>query len=134
LFYDFHFLTIAPFFITWVLYFYVTGRRNWLLVAWLVALSVREEQSATMAAGAFFFLLSNERPRWAITGGLLCLVYFVGMKFGIMPLHRSSQDKETFTWIFKGLIPAGTHGFGGVVQTIVSNPIFVLESLFDEEK
>ncbi len=134
IFYDFHFLTLAPFFISWVLYFYETERKWPLLIAWIAAVLLREDQSATLSAAMFFFLLSGKRPRVALLLGVVSALYFVLMKFAIMPLHRTGHDKATFSWMFTGLIAEGTRDFGGVLATLISNPIFVLESLIDEEK
>jgi uncharacterized membrane protein len=52
-----------------------------------------------------------------------------------MPLHRTGgPDKQTFAWIFQGLIPPGEEGLNGVIRTLVSNPIFTLASLLDSDK
>jgi uncharacterized membrane protein len=134
LFYDFHFLTLAPFFISWVLYFFETGRKGWLIAAWLAALALREDQSACMATAALFFLLRGKRVWWALWGGGISAVYFVVTKFVIMPLHRGGIGKETFVWIFKGLLPEGENGFGAVLKTVVTNPVYTMDWLLDVEK
>jgi uncharacterized membrane protein len=56
------------------------------------------------------------------------------MKFGIMPMHRSAADKETFTWMFKDLVAAGSTGYGGVLTTILTNPLYALNSVLESEK
>ncbi|HEY3592969.1 MAG TPA: DUF2079 domain-containing protein, partial [Polyangiaceae bacterium] len=61
-FYDFHFLTTAPFFVGWVLYFFETRRNGWLFVSWLAAVLLREELSAGLAAVCLYYLLSGRRP------------------------------------------------------------------------
>jgi uncharacterized membrane protein len=72
--------------------------------------------------------------RWALIGGLLSACYFVTMKFYIMPLHRTLSGMHSFTWMYQKLIPAGEAGFGGVLRTVGSNPLFVFESLLDVDK
>jgi uncharacterized membrane protein len=135
IFYDFHFITTAPFWVGWVLYFYESERKWLLALSFFLALLVREEVSASLSAVALFYLLSGKRPRWAIIGGLLAVVYFVAIKFIVMPHHRTEgADKETFSWIFIGLIAPGEEGLTGVVKTIVTNPIFTLMSLFESDK
>jgi uncharacterized membrane protein len=135
IFYDFHFITTAPFWVGWVIYFYESERKWLLALSFFLALLVREEVSASLSAVALFYLLSGKRPRWAIIGGLLAVVYFVAIKFVVMPHHRTDgADKETFSWIFIGLIAPGEEGLTGVVKTIVTNPIFTLMSLFESDK
>jgi uncharacterized membrane protein len=134
IFYDFHFITTAPFWVGWVIYFFETERKWLLVLSFFLALLVREEVSASLSMVALFYLLSGKRPRWALFGGLLGLVYFVAVKFVIMPLHVTGSDKETFAWIFVGLIAPGEQGLTGVVKTIVTNPTFTLASLFEADK
>jgi uncharacterized membrane protein len=133
-FYDFHFLTMAPFFVWWVLYLFERGSKWPLVGMWIFALLLREDLSACMSAAALFFLVSKQRPWWALFGGLLSATYFVVMKFGIMPLHRSAADKETFTWMFKDLVAAGSVGYGGVLKTIFTNPLYAFNAILEPEK
>lgn len=133
-FYDFHFLTLAPFFVFWVLYFFETGRKKALVVTWLITLLVREDVAACLSVAALFLLVAKQRPAWAFFGGVLSAIYFIGMKFGIMPLHRAASDKQTFTWMFKDLVAAGSVGYDGVVKTIVTNPLYTLNQILDSEK
>jgi uncharacterized membrane protein len=132
-FYDFHFITMEPFWVGWVLYFFDTRRRGWLLTLFILSLLVREDISATLAGAALFYLLSGERPVWAFFGGLSAAVYFVLIKFVIMPAHARTHD-ETFTWIFQGMIPKGEVGFGAVVKTALTNPVFTMEKVLIPEK
>jgi uncharacterized membrane protein len=135
IFYDFHFITTAPFWVGWVIYFFESGRKWLLLLSFFLALLVREEVSASLSMVALFYVLSGKRARWALFGGLLAVVYFVAVKFVIMPMHvTQSADKETFSWIFFGLIAPGEEGLTGVVKTIASNPVFTFASLFEADK
>ena len=133
-FYDFHFFTLAPFWVAWVIYFFETERKGWLVVTWILALLLREEISSELAAAALFYFLSGKRTRWAIIGGVISAIYFVVVKFMIMPLHRTWSDANSFTWIFQGLIPPGEGGFIGVLRTVISNPIFTFNSLLEQDK
>jgi hypothetical protein len=128
-FYDFHFLTLAPFFVWWVLYFFETGRRKALIAAFVLTLLLREDVAACLSLAGLFLLVSRQRPWWAFWGGLLAAVYFVAMKFAIMPLHRGAADKETFTWMFKDLVAAGSQGYGGVLKTLLTNPLYALNAM-----
>lgn len=134
-FYDFHFVTTAPFWIGWVLYLFDTRRTKLLVAAWLAALLIREDQSACLAAASLFFLLTGDRPLVALAGGVLSTLYFVVVKFVVMPAHQiAGPSEESFTWMFSGLIPAGEKGFGAVLKTVLTNPVFTLESLLDADK
>jgi uncharacterized membrane protein len=134
-FYDFHFLTMAPFFVWWVLYFFETGRKKLLVASFVITLLLREDVSACLSLAALFLLVSGQRPWWAFWGGVLAAVYFVSIKFFIMPLHRTGgADKETFTWMFKDLVAAGSVGYGGVLKTILTNPLYALNAMLDQEK
>lgn len=132
LFYDFHFLTITPFFVLWVVYWFERGRVIWLLLAWLVAVSMREEVSATLALAALYYVLVGRRARWALLGGALSTLYFLVVKFKVMPSYAGAQ--QSFAWIFSGLISAGDEGFAGVLRTVATNPVFTFKSIFQEEK
>jgi len=135
LFYDFHFLTLAPFFIGWVLYAFETGRKGWLVVAFVAAITLREDQGATLAAASLFYLLCGDRPKWALGMGIASAVYFVVVKFGVMPaLRTGGKEKETFIWLFSGLIPEGERGFAAVLRTLVSNPVYTLKTLLEVDK
>ena len=134
LFYDFHFLTTAPFWVSWVLYFFETERRRALLVSWFLAMLVREDVAAGLSMGALFYLVSGKRVRWALFGGLGSALYFVVMKFYVMPLHATRSGMNSFTWMYQKLIPDGEAGFGGVLRTLLSNPVYVFDSLLDVEK
>ena len=134
IFYDFHFITTAPFWVGWVIYFFESERKWLLALSFFLALLVREEVSASLSAVALFYLLSGKRTRWALVGGLLAVMYFVLVKFVVMPAHATGTDKQTFSWIFVGLIAPGEQGLTGVVKTIVSNPAFTINSLFETDK
>lgn len=133
-FYDFHFLTTAPFWISWTLYFFETDRRKLLLLSFVLTLLVREEMSATLSMAALFYLLSGKRTRWALVGGIFSAAYFVAIKFYIMPLHRTLSGSQSFIWMFQGLLPKGESSFGGVLRTVVSNPVYTFNSLLDQDK
>jgi uncharacterized membrane protein len=135
IFYDFHFFTTAPFFVTWVLYFFETNRRAWLVVSWIAALLLREEIGAGLSMVALFYLFSGRRVRWALLGGLLSALYFVLIKFWIMPMHRTAgPDEQTFVWVFLGLLPPGETSYSGVLQTVVINPLYTLGTLLEFDK
>ncbi|HEY6729310.1 MAG TPA: DUF2079 domain-containing protein [Polyangiaceae bacterium] len=132
LFYDFHFLTFSPAFVFTVIYLYERGKTWSLVVAWLIAISLREEVSATLGTCALYYLLIGRRPRWALFGGCASAIYFVVVKFVIMPAH--GQAGESFAWIFQGLIAPGDTGFAGVLRTLLTSPVFAFSQVFTAQK
>lgn len=132
LFYDFHFLTISPVFVLITVYCFEAGHRKRLVLAWLVAISMREEVSATLAVCALYYLLSGKRPRWALWGGALSALYFLVVKFGVMPAHAKAG--QSFSWIFKDLIAPGEAGFGSVLRTLITSPVYAFSTVFSPQK
>jgi uncharacterized membrane protein len=57
-------------------------------------------------------------------------IYFVLMRFVVMP----SVGAWGFADIYKGLFPVGNHSFGGVLQTMATNPLYTLRTLLNGEK
>jgi hypothetical protein len=49
-----------------------------------------------------------------------------------MPAH--AQAGQSFSWIFQGLIAPGDTGFGGVLRTLTTNPVFTFSSVFTVDK
>jgi uncharacterized membrane protein len=133
-FYDFHDATLAPFWIAWVIYFYEAERKGWLIATWICAMLLREDVSAVLSAGCLFHLTQGKRARWALVGGIVSALYFLVVKFVVMPMHRTWSDANSFTWMFQGLIPPGETGFKGVLRTVGSNPIFTFNSLLEQDK
>lgn len=132
LFYDFHFLTISVVFVLTVIYCFEAGAKSGLIISWLIAISMREEVSATLGVCALYYLLTGKRTRWAFWGGLLCAVYFLVTKFIVMPAH--GQAGQSFSWIFKDLIAPGDAGFGGVLRTLATSPVFAFSKVFTADK
>lgn len=134
IFYDFHFLTTAPFWVSWVLYFFETRRNVWLALAWAAAVLLREEVSAGLATACLFYLLCGRRPVLALWGGVASAACFLVIKFIIMPAHSPTGTEQGYAFIFSGLIPAGENGFGAVLRTVGSNPVFTLNTLLNADK
>ncbi len=129
--YDFHYLTIAPVFL-WASAWALEVRRDRLL--WLVVpltLSVREDVAAGLAVLGAFFVLSGRRPRAGLIVTGVATVYFVAMKFVLMPIMA---NHSAFVYIYQGLLPAGENTFGAVLKTVLGNPAFTLGTLLEREK
>lgn len=125
--YDFHFLTLAPFFVGWTVWAFEANLRWLLVLAFVVTLLVREDVAATVTMAAFACLLSGRRIRWAAGGVLLGTTYFLLMKFAIMP--RLAGGTTTFTPLYWHLMTPSQVGLGRALETITLNPAFTLGTL-----
>jgi uncharacterized membrane protein len=129
--YDFHYLTLGPFFL-WTSLALLLARRDRLAVLLvIVTMSVREDVACGLAIIGAWMILSNLRPRAGLIIALVGGGYFVVMKLIIMPLVA---QHSTFVWIFAGMLPQGENSFGGVLKTALGNPAFTLEKLIERDK
>ncbi len=129
-FYDFHFQPIAATFVLFVIDF-VDERRYWLCgIAFIIALGCREDISVGLAILGMFLALSGYRFRPGLVMTAVAGAYFVAMRFVIMP----SFGAWGFQDVYKELFPAGAPNFGGIIATLLSNPIFTFVSLLTAEK
>jgi uncharacterized membrane protein len=129
--YDFHFLSISPFFVFCVAHALETRSRAWLVAATLLTLTCREDVAIAVALLGAYHVLANRRVR----AGLVLMgvggAWFAVMKFVLMPLAKPGSS---YAYVYEGLLPEGALGFGGVLQTLLSNPSFVLGSLLTQPK
>jgi len=77
-------------------------------------------------------MLTNRRARAGLYLACAGALYFVAMKMVIMPLQRGGQ--EAFIHQYAGLIPEGGKGFGGVLKTVLGNPVFTLGVILERDK
>jgi uncharacterized membrane protein len=129
--FEFHFLPFGPFVLWWAWYFLESRRDGWAALFVLLTLTVREDVSSWVAILGAYFLLTGRRPKagliLAVVGALYCFV----LKFVAMP-HVGGG--ESFTDIYKDLIPPGGKGFGSVVLTVLGNPSFTVATLAETSK
>lgn len=129
--YDFHFLTLAPFFLFCVAHALETGSRAWLAVSVALALACREDVALGVALLGAHQVLANRRVAAGLLLAALGGAWFVAMKFVLMPLFVGA---DAYSSIYQGLLPAGETGFAAVLVTLLVNPGFVLGSLLVPEK
>ena len=130
--YDFHYLPLGCFFLWFTIYFVDTRRWTWAALFALLALSVREDVSVGLACLGGLLLLTGRRP---IAGSMLLALggaYFLLMKGVIM--HHAMGGGDAFVHQYKLLIPEEDGSFAGVVKTIISNPIYTLDTLLERQK
>jgi uncharacterized membrane protein len=130
--YDFHYPPLAPFFL-WFTFYFVLARRTVLTIIFaIVTLSVREDVSIGLVVFGLFLMVTNRRARAGLLLAAVGAAYFVAMKLVIMPLQRGGH--EAFIHQYAGLVPDGSHGFSGVMKSVIGNPVFTLGVLLDRDK
>jgi uncharacterized membrane protein len=129
-FYDFHMQPIASTFVLLVIDF-VDDRRYWLCaLAFIIAAGCREDISVGLATLGAFLALSGHRVKPGIVIAVGGAAYFVVIRFVVMP----SFGGWGFHDVYKDLLPTGARSFGGIIATMVSNPVFLFNSLATSEK
>jgi len=129
-FYDVHFQPFAAAFTLWALDMLDARRPVLFTVFFLLALGSREDVPIGFAVVGAYLLLVGKHTRAAITMTAVSVTYFVVLKFVVMPRFGSWWFSE----LYKELYPPGENTYGGVVKTLLSNPLFVLKTLITTEK
>lgn len=136
--YEFHSLTLVSPVLLWLLYFLET-RRPWLYaLALLVALSIREDIPLLLCFVGIYAILSPKAGtarygKWTI---LVSIAYFALVKAVFMEssgILNTGQDAYSFEYYYDAMIP-DRNGIGGLVSSLVTNPIFALRLALEEAK
>jgi uncharacterized membrane protein len=128
--FDFHFLPLSAFFVLWAAWFWATRRwlGFWIMV--LLALSCREDVAIGVAAVGAGLALVGRTRRVACALLVLGVLWFGWVKFVWMP----SFGPTSFSDYYALLIPRGEQGFGAVVLTLLSNPLYALGAILTADK
>jgi uncharacterized membrane protein len=129
--FEFHFLPFGPFLLWWAWYFLEARRDGWAALFIFLTLAVREDVSSWVAVLGAYFMLSGRRPRVGLLLAVVGTAWCFTLKFAVMP-HIGGG--ESFTDMFKDLIPPGGKGFGGVVFTVLGNPAYTMSTLAEMPK
>jgi uncharacterized membrane protein len=129
-FFDFHWMPMSMFFFFWLFHAIATRRRFSMIALSLVICSLREDAPFGLIATGLFLIATGFWPRAGAWLTLLPSVWFVIVKFAIMPL----AGPWWFSDIYKELFAPGETGYGSVVRTILVNPNFFLKTLMTEAK
>jgi uncharacterized membrane protein len=129
-FYDIHFQPIGAAFSLWALDLLDAKKRIPFAIAFTLALASREDVPLIFIATGAFLVLSGRAPRAGIVLAAVAGFYFCVMKFIVMP-HFGTW---WYQHIYKGLFPAHDETYGGVVKTLVSNPVFSFGTLVTDKK
>jgi len=130
--YDFHFQPVAGTFVLLTIWAVDAKRWVWLTISFILALSCREDISVGIAILGVYLMLARHRVKAGFVMALAATTYFVIIRFVIMPKFGTGW----FSDIYKDLYPqpSGPHSYGGVMQTLVTNPAYVFRTLVTGEK
>jgi uncharacterized membrane protein len=130
-FYDYHELLVAlPF--HFLLYWAIATKRfRWAALMAVIIWAHREDMAVGLVLLGAFLVLSGNRARFGLVLAASSFVWFLIIKFAIMP----SAGSWWFVDIYKELLPEGVRkSYGSVVQTILINPAFFLSTLLRQDK
>lgn len=129
--FEFHFLPLGlP--LLWAAWAMLDRKRYvWAGVFAALTLFTREDVALWVIILGAYQVMSGRRPRAGMLAALAGSIYFVLIKFVIMPKFAQG---ESFTDVYEGLIPPGSVGFAAVLKTLVGNPAFTLSKLLTEAK
>jgi uncharacterized membrane protein len=129
-FYDIHFQPFAVAFTLWAIDMLDARRPILFALFFVLALGCREDVPIGFAVLGLYLILVGRHTRAAFLMTLTSVVYFVVIKFAVMPRFGSWW----FSDLYKDLYPSGENTYGGVVKTLLTNPIFVWKTLVTTEK
>lgn len=129
-FYDIHFQPFAVAFTLWALDMLDARRLLLFGLFFALALGCREDVPIGFAVVGVYLLLVGKHTRVALVMTAVAVAYFVVIKFAVMPRFGSWWFSE----LYKELYPTGEKTYGGVVKTLLTNPIFVWKTLVTTEK
>lgn len=128
--FDFHFQPVAAAFLLWAFDCFDARRMRLFALFFLLAIGCREDVSPGTAVFGIFLILCGKRVRAGIVVTAVSLVYFIAMRFFIMPAVGTWGFADTYRELF----PTGAHSFTGIIHTIVTNPLFTIRTLLTPEK
>lgn len=128
--FDFHFQPVAAVFLLWAFDCFDARRMRLFALLFLLAIGCREDVSAGTAVFGFFLILCGQRVRAGIVITAVSVVWFVGLRFFLMPAFGSWG----FADLYRDLFPADAHSFVGIVETLATNPVFTLRTLLTGDK
>ncbi|MFL5308273.1 MAG: DUF2079 domain-containing protein [Polyangia bacterium] len=128
--FDFHFQPVAAAFLLAAIDAFDSRRMRLFWFFWLLAIGCREDVSMGTAILGLTLVLAGVRVRQGAAIAIASAIYFVLMRFVIMP----AVGPWGFADIYKQLFPAGESSFLGVLKTMATNPLYTLRTLMTPEK
>jgi uncharacterized membrane protein len=129
--FEFHFLPFGPFLLWWAWYFLEVRRDGWAALFVFFTLGCREDVSSWVAVLGAYFLFTGRRPKAGLILALVGSAWCFTLKFKIMPMVGGG---ESFTMIYKDLVPPGSKSFAGAVATVLGNPGYTTWTLAEMPK
>ncbi|KYF50301.1 hypothetical protein BE04_05215, partial [Sorangium cellulosum] len=136
--YEFHSLALISPLVVWLLYFYETGKDRWYWVTLAALLLCREDVSLLMCFIGLYAIFDRRAGRTRLGWITIAtsLVYFVIVKLFFMTsagIIMSGKDAYSFAYYYEELMP-NRSGLGGLVVSVLTNPVFVLKVMLEEPK
>ncbi len=136
--YEFHSLALIGPLVLWLLYWLEEGQRAAYYVTFAALLLCREDVPLLLCFVGLYALLTHkpESVRLGRNTILLGLVYFVVAKVGFMKgsgILNAGKDAYSYEYYYEAMNP-GRLGVGGILGTIVMNPVFTIKTAFETTK
>ena len=135
--YEFHSLTLVTPPILFLLYFLETGATIRYFLTLAVALLIREDVPLVACfIGLYGLLAGGKRVRIGRYTIILSIAYFAIVKAFFMQssgILNAGEDAYSFEYYYDAMIP-DRNGIGGLVSSILTNPLFALELALEEQK
>jgi uncharacterized membrane protein len=129
-FYDIHFQPFAVPLVLTALYALDAERPLLFGISFVLAMGCREDVPIGFIVLGVYLLLVGKRTRMALAMTVLAATYFVVIKVIVMPRFGTWWFNE----FYKELYPAGENTYGGIVKTLLSNPVYVFKTFVSLEK
>ena len=136
--YEFHSLSLLSSILLWLVYFLECGSRRGYYLVLIPALLCREDVALLLCFLSIYTILSRRpgaaRVGWTTIG--VSLLYFVIVKRFFMTsadVFMSGKDSYSFAYYYEDLIP-NKNGIAGIIVSVVTNPLFVVKTMFAEAK
>ncbi|HWV39888.1 MAG TPA: DUF2079 domain-containing protein, partial [Vulgatibacter sp.] len=136
--YHFHSLTLAGPLLLWCFACLELGwlRRFWVALALL--LLTREDMALLGGLLGAYAIVGKGHRRLGTVAIAISAIYLVFVKLVVMPnpnlLSGSTPESYGFAYYYKDMIPDARLGSFGLVLSLVTNPVFVLQHVLSEPK
>jgi uncharacterized membrane protein len=136
--YEFHSLSLIAPLVLWLLYFFEGGNKVGYFAALAVLLLVREDVPLLLCFVGLYALLvpragAARLGRYTIA---ISVLYFAIVKAFFMQssgILNAGKDAYSFEYYYDAMIP-DRNGIGGLVASIVTNPLFAIRHALEEPK
>ncbi|MCC6217003.1 MAG: DUF2079 domain-containing protein [Polyangiaceae bacterium] len=129
-FYEVNYITMAGSLVLATVWAADAGRWIWFGILFFWTLVFREDMPIGLAIVGTVFWLSGRRPKLGLFMAVVSTLWF-----GFLRFHWMEEAGDWwFPSMYKGLWPPGETGFRSVLKTLLSNPYFVLDKIWERDK